>query len=126
MAGASSSFTTAETVGLNRNNLPRPTNRARNIVPPLEAGRLSAHPLSSSEIASLPSPPLAAPEIRHWHSKIQSRVNKFAQNLHVLKVAVEAEKEGLDPRSKQVRLFVLHRPRGKVRYVAQCSFVLQY
>ena len=68
----------------------------------------------------------AAPEIRHWHSRIQSRVNKFAQNLHVLKVAVEAEKEGLDPCSKQVRLFVLHRPRGKVRYVAQCSFVLQY
>ena len=34
-AGDSSSFTTADTVGLNRNNLPRPTNRARNIVPPL-------------------------------------------------------------------------------------------
>jgi hypothetical protein len=68
----------------------------------------------------------AAPEIRHWHSKTQSRVNKFAQNLLVLKMAVEAEKEGLDPCSEQVRLFVLHRPRGKVRYVAQCSFVLQY
>jgi hypothetical protein len=34
-AGDGSSFTTADTVGLNRNNLPRPTNRARNIVPPL-------------------------------------------------------------------------------------------
>ena len=26
----------------------------------------------------------AAPEIRHWHCEIESRVNKFAQNLHVL------------------------------------------
>ena len=57
----------------------------------------------------------AAPEIRHWHREIHSRVNKFAQNLHVLKVAVEAEKEGLDPCSKQVHLFVLRRPRGKIR-----------
>ena len=57
----------------------------------------------------------AALEIRHRHCKIQSRVNKFAQNLHVLKMAVEAEKEGLDPCSKQVCFFVLHRPLGKVR-----------
>ena len=69
---------------------------------------------------------LTAPEVHHRHREIQSRVSKFAQNLHVLEMAVKAEKEGLDPRSKQVRLFVLHRPRGKVRYVAQCSFVLQY
>ena len=67
----------------------------------------------------------AAPEIRHWHCEIESRVNKFAQNLHVLKMAVEAEKEGLDPCSKQVRLFVFHRPLGNVRYVAQCFLVLQ-
>jgi hypothetical protein len=67
----------------------------------------------------------AAPEIRHADREIESRVNKFAQNLHVLKMAVEAEKEGLDPRFKQVRSFVLHRPRGKVRYVGQCLFVLQ-
>jgi hypothetical protein len=30
-------------------------------------------------------------------------------------MAVETEKEGLDSCSKQARLFVLHRPRGKVR-----------
>ena len=57
----------------------------------------------------------AAPEVRHRNREIESRVNKFAQNLHVLEMAVEAEKEGLDSCSKQVRLFVLHRPRGKVR-----------
>ncbi len=67
----------------------------------------------------------AALEIRHWHREIHSRVNKFAQNLHVLKVAVEAVKEGLDPCSKQVRFFVLHRLRGKVRHVGQCLFILQ-
>jgi hypothetical protein len=39
-AGNSSSFTTAETVGLNRNNIPRLANRARSIVPPIEAGRI--------------------------------------------------------------------------------------
>jgi hypothetical protein len=30
-------------------------------------------------------------------------------------MAVEAEKEGFDPRFKQVRLFSFHRPRGEVR-----------
>ena len=67
----------------------------------------------------------ATAEVRHRHREIDARINKFTQNLHVLKMAVEAEKEGLDPRSKQVRLFVLRRPRGKVRYVGQCLFVLQ-
>ena len=67
----------------------------------------------------------AAPEIRHWHCKIKSRVNKFAQNLHVPKMAVEAEKEGLDPCFKQVRFPALHRPRGKVRYVVERLFALQ-
>jgi len=57
----------------------------------------------------------AAPEVRHRHREIESPVNKFAQNLHVLEMAVETEKEGLDSCSKQARLFVLHRPRGKVR-----------
>ena len=57
----------------------------------------------------------AAPEVRHRHREIESRVNTFPQNLHVLKMAVEAEKEGLDAGSKQVRFFVLRRPRGKVR-----------
>lgn len=68
----------------------------------------------------------AAPEIRHANREIESRVNEFAQNLHVLEMAVEAVKEGLDPGSKQVRFFVLRRPRGKVSYVGQCFFVLQY
>ena len=67
----------------------------------------------------------AASEVRHRHREIHPRVNKFAQNLHVLKMAVEAEKEGLDPRFKQARFFALHRPRGKVRYVGLRLFVLQ-
>ena len=67
----------------------------------------------------------ASPEVRHRHREIHSRVNKFAQNLHVLEMAVKAEKEGLDPRFKQVRFFALHRLRGKVRHVGQCLFVLQ-
>ena len=67
----------------------------------------------------------ASPEVRHWHREVHSRVNKLAQNLHVLKMAVKAEKEGLDARFKQVRFFALHRLRGKVRYVGQCLFVLQ-
>jgi len=67
----------------------------------------------------------AAPEVRHGNCEIHPRVNKFAQNLHVLEMAVEAEKEGLDPCFKQVRFFALHRLRGKVRYVAQCLFILQ-
>ena len=67
----------------------------------------------------------ASPEVRHRHREVHSRVNKFAQNLHVLKVAVKAEEKGLDPCSKQVRFFVLHRLRGKVRHEGQCLFVLQ-
>ena len=67
----------------------------------------------------------ASPEVRHRHREIQSRVNKFAQNLHVLKMAVKAEKEGLDPGFKQVRFFVLHRPSRKVRYVGQRLSILQ-
>ena len=67
----------------------------------------------------------ASPEVRHRNREIHSRVNKFAQNLHVLKMAVKAEKEGLDPRFKQVRFFALHRLRGKVRHVGQCLCVLQ-
>src|ERR1035441_8512069 len=67
----------------------------------------------------------ASPEVRHRHREIHSWVNKFAQNLHVLKMAVKAEKEGLDPRFKQVRFFALHRLRGKVRHVGQCLCVLQ-
>ena len=65
------------------------------------------------------------PDIGHWNREIHSRVKKFAQNLHVLKMAVKAEKEGLDARLKQARFFALHRLRGKVRHVGQCLFVLQ-
>jgi hypothetical protein len=67
----------------------------------------------------------ASPEVRHRHREVHSRVNKFAQNLHVLKMAIKAEEEGLDPRFKQARFFALHRLRGKVRHVGQCLFVLQ-
>ena len=52
------------------------------------------------------------PDVGHWNREIHSRVKKFAQNLHVLKMAVKAEKEGLYPRFKQVRFFALHRLRG--------------
>ena len=67
----------------------------------------------------------AASEVRHRHREIESRVNKFAQNLHVLEMAVEAVEEGLDPCPKRVCLFVMHRPCGKACYVAQRVFVLQ-
>ena len=67
----------------------------------------------------------ASSEVRHRHREVHSRVNKLAQNLHVLKMAVEAEKEGFYPRFKQVRFFALQGARGKVRYVGQCLFVLQ-
>ena len=42
----------------------------------------------------------AASEVRHRHREIELRVNKFAQNLHVLEMAVEAVEEGLDPCAK--------------------------
>ena len=67
----------------------------------------------------------ASPEVGHRHREVHSRVNKFAQNLHVLKMTVKAEKEGLDPRFKQVRFFALPGARGKVCHVGQCLFVLQ-
>ena len=67
----------------------------------------------------------AAPEVRDGHREIHPRVSKFAQNLHVLKMAVKAEEEGLNPGFKQMRFFALHGARGKVRYIGQCLFVLQ-
>lgn len=67
----------------------------------------------------------AALEVRHRNRKIYSRVNKLTQNLHILKMAVEAEKEGFNPCFKQMCFFVLLRPRRKVRYVAECFFALQ-
>ena len=67
----------------------------------------------------------ASAEVRHRNREIHSRVKKFAQNLHVLKMVVKAEKEGLDPRFKQVRFFPLRGARRKVRYIGQCLFVLQ-
>lgn len=67
----------------------------------------------------------ASPEVRHRNREIHSWVNKFAQNLHVLKMAVKAEKEGLDPRFKPVRFFALSGACGKIRYIGHCPFVLQ-
>ena len=67
----------------------------------------------------------ASPEVRHRHREVHSRVNKFAQDLHVLKMPVEAEKEGVNPCFKLVCFFALHRPGGKVRHVVQGLFVLQ-
>jgi hypothetical protein len=60
----------------------------------------------------------AAPEVRHGNCEIHQRVNKFAQNLHVLEMVVKAEKQGLDSCSEQVRLFALNGACGKVRYIA--------
>ena len=68
---------------------------------------------------------LASPEVRHWHREIHSRVNKIAHNLHILKLAVKAEKESLDPRFKPVRFFALQGACGTVRYIGHCLFVLQ-
>jgi hypothetical protein len=67
----------------------------------------------------------AALEVRYGNCEIHLRINKFAQNLHVLEMVVKAEKEGLDSCSKQVRSFTLHSARGKVRYICQRLFVLQ-
>jgi hypothetical protein len=67
----------------------------------------------------------AAAQVRHRNRKIYSRVNKFAQNLHILKMVVEAEKECLDSCFKQMRFFMLLCPRARVRYVAECFFALQ-
>lgn len=66
-----------------------------------------------------------SPEVRHWNREIHSRVNKIAQNLHILKMAVKAEKERLDPRFKPVRFFALQGARRKVCYIGHCLFVLQ-
>jgi hypothetical protein len=68
---------------------------------------------------------LVAPEVHHGNREIHSRVSKFAQNLHVVNMAVEAEKEGLEPCLKHVRLSVFRRPARRVLYVAQRPFVLQ-
>lgn len=59
---------------------------------------------------------LVASEVRHRNSEIHSRVNKFAQNLHVSNLAVKAEKKSLDPRSKHARRLAFRRPAGKVLY----------
>ena len=68
---------------------------------------------------------LVAPEVRHRHSEIHSRVHKFAQDLHVGSVAVEAEKKSLKPRSKHARFLAFRRPTGKALYGVQRLFVLQ-
>ena len=67
----------------------------------------------------------AAPEVGHGKREIHSRVNKVAQNLHVIDVAVEAVKEGLDPGFKHTRFFAVRRPAGGALHVAQRSFVLE-
>ena len=67
----------------------------------------------------------ASPEVRHRNREIHSRVSKIAQNLHVLKMAVKAEKESLNPRFKPMRFFALRGACGKVHYIGQRLFVLQ-
>ena len=67
----------------------------------------------------------AATEVRHRKREIPSRVKKITQNLHILKTAIEAEKQSVDACSKLVRLFAPHRPRGTIRYVSKCFFILQ-
>ena len=68
---------------------------------------------------------LVAPEVSHRKSEIHSRVGKFAQNLHVGDVAVEAEKKGLKPCFKHARFLVFRRPTRKALDVIQRAFVLQ-
>ena len=67
----------------------------------------------------------AAPEVGHGKREIQLRVNKVAQNLHVVNPAVEAVKEGLDPGFKRTRFCAIRRPAGGALHVAQRFFVLE-
>jgi hypothetical protein len=68
---------------------------------------------------------LVAPEVTHRKSEIHSRVDKFAQNLHVGNMMVEAEKKGLKPRFKHARFLAFRRPTRKALYVIERAFVLQ-
>jgi hypothetical protein len=68
---------------------------------------------------------LVAHEVTHRKSEIHSRVDKFAQNLHVGDLAVEAEKKSLNPRFKHARFLAFRRPTRKALYVIQRAFVLQ-
>ena len=68
---------------------------------------------------------LVGPEVGHRNGEIDSRVNKFAQNLHIGNIAVEAEKKSLKSCSKRAGLLAFLRPTRKALYVTQRSFVLQ-
>ena len=67
----------------------------------------------------------AAPEVGHGKREIHSRVNKVAQNLHVIDLAVEAVKESLDPGFKHACVFAVRGPAGGALYVAQGFLVLE-
>ena len=56
---------------------------------------------------------LVVPEVTHRKSEIPSHVGKFAQNLHVGNMAVEAEKKSLQPRSKHARFLAFRGPTRK-------------
>jgi len=76
------------------------------------------------ESSNPPGCVLVAPEVSHRESEIHSRVRKFAENLHVGDMAVEAEKKSLKPRFKHARFLVFRCPTSKTLYVIQRPFVL--
>lgn len=53
---------------------------------------------------------LVAAEVSHRKREIHSRVDKFAQHLHVGDMAVEAEKKSFKPRFKYARFLAFRRP----------------
>ena len=55
----------------------------------------------------------ASPEVRHRNREAHSRVNKFTQNLHVLKMAVKAEKGYLHDSTRPKILWVSAQFRGQ-------------
>jgi len=68
---------------------------------------------------------LIAPEVRHGERKVHSRVGELAQNLHVAKMVVEAEKHRLQPRAKDARIFGPGRPATTFLHITPGFFVLQ-
>jgi len=65
-------------------------------------------------------------EIGYCEGEIHFWIKEFTQDLHVLEMVVEAEKESLDPGFKMARLLMLHRPRREVRYETVGLFALEY
>ena len=68
---------------------------------------------------------LAASQVRHWDGKIHSAVGEGAQDLHVGKLVVEAEEDGLHAGAENARLRAFPRPSAAAVQEPQRAFVLQ-